>query len=296
MRTLTLSIFMLVWAPNAFAHDGTDHGEPAWSFDPAVIAPLLLLAAMYCAGSVAIARRARPARIRRRQALLYAAGWLSLAGALVSPLHWLGEHLFTFHMIEHEIIMAIAAPLLVLSRPLGVLLWSCPGSIRQQLGRVWQSGASAVAAVGLLNPAVSTVMHGLAIWIWHVPQLFDAAVVHEWAHRLQHLSFLLTALLFWWSLLRRANYGTATWHMFATMIHTSILGALIALAPSVLYRSQTLHASDWGLTPLEDQQLAGLVMWVPAGTIYAGATLVFAALWIARSSRASGGEHVVHPS
>ena len=129
-------------------------------------------------------------------------------------------------------------------------------------------------------------LHGAAIWIWHAPVLFDAAVTHLVLHRLQHLSFLLTALLFWWALLRNCGAGAAAGHLFVTMTHTSLLGALLTFAPRVLYRVQTVHAGDWGLTPIQDQQLAGLVMWVPAGTIYAGAALGFAALWIARSANA----------
>ena len=116
-------------------------------------------------------------------------------------------------------------------------------------------------------------MHGVAIWAWHAPILFDAAVTNIVLHRLQHLSFLLTAIVFWWSVLRNSNAGLAAWHLFVTMLHTSVLGALMALAPRVLYQAQTATAAAWGLTPLEDQQLAGIIMWVPAGTIYAGAAL-----------------------
>jgi cytochrome c oxidase assembly factor CtaG len=114
--------------------------------------------------------------------------------------------------------------------------------------------------------------------------LFDAAVTNVLAHRLQHLSFLLTALLFWWSVFRRSNSGLAAWHLFVTMLHTSVLGALMALAPRVLYNAQTGTAAEWGLTPLEDQQLAGIIMWVPAGTVYAGAALVLILIWIRGSS------------
>jgi putative membrane protein len=98
---------------------------------------------------------------------------------------------------------------------------------------------------------------------------------------LQHLSFLVSALLFWYSLLRTSrSSGEALWHLFFTMLHMSLLGALLALSPRVLYLAQTAHSLAFGLTPLEDQQLAGIVMWVPAGTIYAGAALFFAARWI----------------
>jgi putative membrane protein len=107
-------------------------------------------------------------------------------------------------------------------------------------------------------------------------------------HRLQHQSFLLTAILFWWSIFRSSESGVAAWNLFVTMLHTSILGALMALAPRVLYTVQTATAMDWGLSPLEDQQLAGLIMWVPAGTIYAGAALALTAIWIRHSSDTGG--------
>jgi cytochrome c oxidase assembly factor CtaG len=133
----------------------------------------------------------------------------------------------------------------------------------------------------------ATVLHGIAIWVWHIPALFDAAVVDSTLHRLQHTSFLVTALLFWYSLMRTSRSGQAVWHLFFTMLHTSLLGALLAVAPRVLYAVQTSHSLDWGLTALEDQQLAGIVMWVPAGTVYAGATLYYAARWIGSSARAA---------
>ena len=126
-------------------------------------------------------------------------------------------------------------------------------------------------------------LHGIAIWAWHAPVLFDAAVTNVAMHRLQHLSFLLTAMLFWWSVLYCSNAGAAAWHLFITMMHTGILGALMALAPRVLYQAQTATAAEWGLTPLQDQQLAGLIMWVPAGTIYAGAAIALTVLWIRKS-------------
>ncbi len=286
MRTLALAIVFALSAQFAFAHDGEgEHATRAvWTFDAFVVLVLVASAAMYVLGVLAIQRRTRDGSHNRLHAmLLYLAGWLALAGALVSPLHWLGEHVFTFHMIEHEIVMAVAAPLLVLSRPLGMLLWALPRGVRRLIGRTWRAMAGGAARVGLTSPTGATVVHGVAIWVWHAPQLFDAAVAHESVHRLQHLSFFLTALLFWWVLLRRASCGVATWHLFVTMMHTTVLGALIALAPAVLYHVQTVHAAAFGLTPLEDQQLAGLVMWVPAGTVYAGAALVFAALWVRQS-------------
>jgi putative membrane protein len=238
-----------------------------------IVIPLLVSAVLYGIGSVKAWRGAR--------ALAYFTGWLTLALALLSPFHSLAEHLFTWHMVEHEIIMAVSAPLLVLGRPIGVLLWGLPHKVRLSLTHATRQPVIQRCWSWLTRPLNATLIHAVAIWVWHAPPLFDAAVTHEVLHRLQHLSFLVSALLFWYSLLRTSrSSGEALWHLFFTMLHMSLLGALLALSPRVLYLAQTAHSLAFGLTPLEDQQLAGIVMWGPAGTIYAGAALFFAARWI----------------
>ena len=231
--------------------------------------------------------RAGYGRARLLHGLAYGAGWASLFAALISPLHWLGERVFTFHMIEHEIVMAVAAPLMVLARPIGTMLWGLPGIVkRYSVSLVRQPQVRALWKT-ISEVRNATLLHAVAIWGWHAPGLFDTAVANVVAHRLQHLSFFVTAILFWWSVMRRGDYGVGAFHVFVTMLHTSALGALMALAPRVLYGAQTLHSLEWGLTPIEDQQLAGVVMWIPAGTVYAGAALALTALWISRSSKYS---------
>ncbi|HET6343355.1 MAG TPA: cytochrome c oxidase assembly protein, partial [Myxococcota bacterium] len=107
------------------------------------------------------------------------------------------------------------------------------------------------------------------------------------AHWLQHASFLGTALLFWWAMVgspaRQRTYGASVVHLFLTSLHTGLLGVLLVLSPRLWYPTMGSDAFLWGLSPLEDQQLAGLIMWVPAGVIYAGAALALAGVWIARS-------------
>ncbi|NOJ42179.1 cytochrome c oxidase assembly protein [Bradyrhizobium australiense] len=287
MPTIVLAILTLSLSTDRlFAHGPETHSnDPSWTFDPWIIIPLLVLGVPYAVGSVVLWRRTTVARsLRQWQALSFLGGWLTIAAALVSPLHWLGEHLFCFHMIEHEILMAVSAPLLVVARPIGTLLWSLPRDIRAAAGRLLKRPPVSLTWAWLTTGRNATLVHGGAIWAWHAPILFDAAVTSAPIHRLQHLSFLLTAVLFWWSVLWRSNAGVAAWHLFVTMLHTTILGALMALAPGVLYQPQPATAAAWGLTPLEDQQLAGLIMWVPAATIYAAAALALIALWIRRSS------------
>jgi putative membrane protein len=165
-----------------------------------------------------------------------------------------------------------------------MMLWSLPRQVRVAVGRLLRQPVISVAWQWLSAGRNATLIHGVTIWAWHAPVLFDSAVTDLALHRLQHLSFLLTAILFWWSVFRRSNCGLAAWHLFVTMLHTSVLGALMALAPRLLYASGTAIVGAWGLTPLEDQQLAGMIMWVPAGTIYAGAALALTAVWIRNAS------------
>jgi putative membrane protein len=189
--------------------------------------------------------------------------------------------------------MAVSAPLLVVARPIGTLLWSLPRKCRLAAGRFLRRPLVDRIWNWLSAGRNATVLHGVAIWVWHAPVLFDAAIANVMIHRLQHLSVLLTAILFWWSVFRRSDIGLAAWHLLITMLHTSVLGALLALAPRVLYEAQTAAAARWRLTPLEDQQLAGLIMWVPAGMIYAGAALGLTAIWIRHSGEMRRREHVV---
>jgi cytochrome c oxidase assembly factor CtaG len=249
------------------------------------MAPLLVSAAIYSCGFFVLWRRSRRGRRRQlRSAGFYATGWLSLAAALISPLHELGEHLFTAHMIEHELVMTVAAPLLVLARPGPIFLWSFQPATRRLLGQWARRGPLHRTWDLLTRPLTATALHGIAIWVWHIPIFFDAAANNVDLHRLQHLSFFLTAVWFWWSLVWRSDSAVAAGELFVTMIHTGILGALMALVPRVLYATQSTAAALWGLTPLEDQQLAGLVMWIPVGTVYAGAAIISLARWVTRSS------------
>lgn len=287
---ILLLILMLTGAGPVTAHGGEEHGAgPQWTFDPWIVVPIAALGILFALGLIRLSRRANARVFLFRSGLAYGAGWIALVAALVSPLHFIGEHLFTFHMIEHELVMGVAAPLLALARPVGILFWGMPRRLRHIARKAIKSRSAQRVWVVLSSGLVETALHGLAIWVWHVPALFDATVSDILLHRLQHLSFFATALLFWWTVLWKSDRGTAAWHLFVTMMHTTILGALIALAPRVAYMAQTQSAPEWGLTPLEDQQLAGIVMWVPSGIIYAGAALAMLALWIQGASR--GGSH-----
>jgi putative membrane protein len=294
MRAAVFFVTLLV-SGSALAHIGHVHWwevGTTWTWDPWVVLPLVLSAVLYTVGVARLWRRAGVGRgVRSWQVVCFALGWLLLAAALVAPLHWLGERLFSAHMIEHEILMALAAPLLVVARPIGAILWAMPANWRRASGSLAQVQAIAALWQRLTDPLIATIVHAVALWAWHIPALYQAALTSGRLHWLQHLSFFVTALFFWWSLLRgrarERGYGAAVLYLFATSLHSGFLGILLALARQPLYPLQTRTAAEWGMTPLEDQQLAGLIMWVPAGLIYAAAALALAGVWIARSGAAA---------
>ncbi|MDT7604479.1 MAG: putative rane protein, partial [Acidobacteriota bacterium] len=116
---------------------------------------------------------------------------------------------------------------------------------------------------------------------------FQATLRSEWVHTAQHLSFLVSALLFWWALVHGRQglmgYGAGVLYMFTTMVHSGLLGALITFAGTVWYPAYGGLTASWGLTPLEDQQLGGLIMWIPAGLVYIVAGLALFAGWLRES-------------
>jgi putative membrane protein len=300
MRAAVLLLALFI-PGQASAHAGHVHWlefGATWTWDPWVLLPLFVSAVLYVVGVARLWQRAGLGRgVRLWQAACFTAAWFLLFGALVAPLHWLGERLFAAHMIEHEILMTMAPPLLVVARPIGAIFWALPASWRRRSGGLAQTPALATVWTWLTDPLVATVLHAIALWAWHIPALYEAALTSGRLHWLQHLSFFVTALFFWGSLLRgrarERGYGAAVLYLFATSLHSGFLGILLALARQPLYPAQTRTALEWGLTPLEDQQLAGLVMWIPAGLVYAGAALVLAGLWIARSASdlRTGGRH-----
>jgi putative membrane protein len=301
MRAGILLLLLLAPVP-ASAHAGHVHWwevGTTWTWDPWVVLPLAISLTLYTVGVVRLWRRAGAGRgVRYWQAACFAAAWLLLFAALIAPLHWLGERLFAAHMIEHEILMAVAAPLLVVARPIGAILWAVPRGWRRGTGRAAQQPALARLWGWLTDPLIATILHGIALWAWHVPAFYDAALTSGRLHWLQHLSFFVTALFFWWALLRgrarERGYGAAVFYLFATSLHSGFLGILISLARQPLYPLQTKTALEWGLTPLEDQQVAGLIMWVPGGMVYAVAALALAGLWISRSATSGpGGRHAL---
>lgn len=214
-----------------------------------VVAAVGLGAAACLYGRAVLAR----APLRKGHIAAFAAGWSTVAAALFSPLDHAAVSSFGFHMVQHELLMIVAPPLLILGRPFTALAANLPRS------------ALRIAALPLrIPPLAAWGLHAAALWIGHVPRLFDAGLQSELMHGLQHASFFFSALLFWWTVFRRVRAGTAALYVLTTMLHAGALAALLTFAPAPIYAA----------TSLEQQQLGGLIMWVPAGYAMLLAALV----------------------
>jgi putative membrane protein len=264
----------------------------AWTFEPVTVVLLILTLGLYTVGVARVWSAASPgAGARTWRVACFAAGWIALALALVSPLHALGGMLFSAHMTQHEILISVAAPLLVLGKPVIPFIWAFPPRGRKQLANWAHSRVVASAWRILTAPAMAFGLHALALWGWHLPGPYQATLTSDLAHSLQHTSFIITALLFWWTVLgSRAGHlsrGTSMVYLFATALHTGALGALLTFSQSLWYPSYATTTTPWGLTPLEDQQLGGLIMWIPGSIAYLVGTLGIFALWLRESEKRS---------
>ena len=259
----------------------------------ATLASLLVaVSILYARGVARLWQRAGVGRgIRIADVGRFALGMATIAVALMSPLDALADESFAMHMLEHEMLMVLAAPLLVLARPLEAWARALPPRTRHVLTAFARGPRTASVWRSMTTPVFATGVHASALWIWHAPALFALALASEPMHVFQHLCFFASALAFWWAMFggaARTPAGVSVACLFVTMLHTSVLGALLTLAPSPWY-AQMSNPRLFGLTPLEDQQLGGLIMWVPGGLAYVIVGLAIVSTWLAPPRRMQRG-------
>lgn len=270
----------------AHGHRAQGDGVLGWSFSPLVVLPLAVLLGVFLVGQARLARRSN---VDRPRTWLFVGGWGVLALALVSPLHEGGEVSFTLHMIEHELIMLVATLLLAASHAGGVLAWGLPEPLRKGLGGSWKKPLTNLWR-RLTDPVVATAIQAVAMWAWHAPFLFDRALDSDAWHIAQHLSFVLASLIFWVAMLRPRRGGQllSAACLFLTSLIEGALGALMSLSTSPWYSAYAaMKLSGIGLDPVTDQQLAGLVMWVPGGLVHGIAAVALLYGWVAGENRRS---------
>jgi putative membrane protein len=286
-----------VFVPFALLHIGPPPTPETiwhtWTWDPWVLLVLGAASLLYARGVRTLWRRAGVGRgIRVWQAWCYLGGIVALFVALISPLDAWGTALFSAHMVQHMVLIVVAAPLLALGRPMVPMLWALPRRWRERVGRAAKRRPVRSLWTALTSPLGVWVLHAVAVWVWHAPQLYQATLESYPIHTLQHLSFFGSALLFWWVLIYlgrrgRLGYGLGVLFVFTTAVQGSLLGAVLTFAPTAWYPIYEPSTLAWGRSVLEDQQVGGLIMWVPGGLIYVATALVLLAAWLRVAERQS---------
>lgn len=260
----------------------------AWNAVTAV--SIVLVAAIYTTGVQRLWRNpAGRETIAPWRLVSFLAGCGAAAAALLSVLDEWSDILFSAHMAQHELLMLVAAPLMVAGRPFIASMWAFPRRARESVVSAVHTRAVARSWDALTGPLTVLVLHALVLWIWHLPAMFEAALHDEAVHVVQHLGFFLTAALFWWALIHgrygRLGYGAGVLYVFATAMHTQILGALLTFGTRDWYPTHQARTIAAGGNPLADQQLAGIVMWIPFGVVFLFIGLALFAAWLGEAER-----------
>ncbi len=262
----------------------------AWSRRPEIVLPLATLAVLYGAGWIRLSHRAPGigAGLVGRLVLAYGA-LAALAVALLSPLHDLAYARFSAHMLQHMLLVAVAAPLLLLADPFPVLLWALPARARAAAGRLVVAGAPARSVWRFLTRMPTAwLAHVLVLWLWHLPALYDAALSRHHLHDLQHLTFFASATLFWCPVVDPAprvappaHPGWRIAYLLLAAFQGGALGLLLASRPTVLYAAY----ARGGAAALDDQAWGGIIMWALGGAVEMIAVLTLVFAYLAREER-----------
>lgn len=280
---------------SAAAHGSAPEGSLSdvllngWTPEAATAIPLAIATVWYALGVFRLVEENKPEAISRGRVLAFIAGIVVLMIALQSPIDVLSEDLFSVHMCQHLLLMLAAPPLLVWSDCPIIFLRALPRRGRKVAARIW---------IGTkVNRAYRWFMHPLVVWIafcgafvfWHAPRPYEWALDNNGVHIMEHLSFFVTSLAFWSLVLpsrgvrRRLQHGPALLLIVSTAVLSGLPGALMIFAPRPLYPAHAAGVAKWGLTLMEDQQLAGLIMWIPAGAAYIVAAIMVFLEWLRES-------------
>jgi putative membrane protein len=254
----------------------------AWNLDPVLITGFLLVVWAYHRGRV----RGPLRNADRWRARCFAGALIALAVALISPLDAMAGVLASAHMVQHVLLILVAAPLLALSAPSSALLRGAPLAVRRAPGN-WRRrlGVTTADLSALHHPVAVWLLHVAVLWFWHAQVLYDAALRNAVVHVVEHATFLITGLLFWRLVIGartagRVSHGLGVLLVFAMALQSVFLSVLLVFARTPWYAGYAATTRAWGLDQLADQQLAGAIMWVPAGLIYVAAGLAVMVAWL----------------
>jgi putative membrane protein len=257
----------------------------SWAWRPEIILTLSLAAGVRLAGRWRLKRRGSSQLVKPWRTVSYLAGLAVLWIALMSPIDVLSSQFFFMHMIQHLLLVMIAPPLLLISDPMPIMLWGLPSNLRLEIGRWLRPGSRFRGTVRSLTTPGLVWLYFVAVLVgWHDPRLYNLALESELVHDLEHLTFLGTAVLFWWHIVgsaphihRRLSQGMRIGYALSVVPPTALTGIAIAFASQPIYEYYTTVPRLGTMTVLQDQMLSGVIMWIPGSMMYIVAALVLIA-------------------
>lgn len=232
-----------------------------WNLDPVLIAVLMAVAVIYYKGWRRREAHGR-SEIGRNEAVCFFSGWLIATLALISPLCPLSVALFAARVGQHMILALVAAPLIMLGRPeVAFAAFWRPLPVGSRAGTIVRACTGRVGA---------WLAFATFIWFWHAPGPYAATFASDSVYWAMHITLFGSALLLWRTLVGgdARQHAAAVLSGFTTSLHMGLLGAIITLAPRAVYEPHAATTGAWDLSPLADQQLGGLLMWVPGGGLF----------------------------
>lgn len=266
-----------------------------WEWRPGVLLVLLPLLALYLVGWVRLRRRGAVRLASRWRIAAYLSGMIFLAVSLMSPVDQLGGQLFFMHMIQHKIVVMVAAPLIWLGNPFPIGLWGFPAAGRRAVGAMLREDSP-------LRGMLTTLSQPFVAWIafvfiyvgWHDPGLYNLALENPQVHNLQHITFFVSAMLFWWHvtgaaprLHKRLSPWVAIAMLVAAIPFNAITGFAIANNDTPIYTYYESVPRIWGISVMDDQALGGVIMWIPGSEMLFQAAFLILALMFIRDKKAN---------
>lgn len=293
LLSLPLVALLLALPATTLAH-GDSAPEPTfpgvlfmWSFDPLALGGIAVatLAWWWAVRRVNAAHPSNPHPAYR--SWLFGSGLAAIGVALLSPIEAYEGQLFSVHMVQHMILELVAAPLLLAGAPITLALRASTPRVRRWLLAILQSRIVHVISF----PVIAWFLFAAVNWGWHFSTLYDQALENVPLHYFQHATFLVAALLFWWPIIGadpspwRMPHPVRLLYLFLAMPQNSFLGVALMSSPTVLYPHYVTNARSWGMSPLEDQQLGGVIMWAVGDIGFIAGMAAVVVMWMRYEER-----------
>jgi cytochrome c oxidase assembly factor CtaG len=266
----------------------------SWELRPEIIILLIVAGAVYFMGWRRLRRRSRrgDGLATRWRLAAYWTGLVIVALALMSPIDVLASQFFFMHMIQHLLLIMAAAPLLMVANPMPFMLWGLPASLRRRVGG-WLSrllhrkSSTRHYLRSVTGSGVVWMVYVFILLGWHDPNAYNAALRVEWVHDLEHFTFFLAAILYWWRITdaaphihKRMSRTAQVAYTLAAIPPNMLLGIAISFAEQAIYTYYLGVPRVWGIDVLDDQTLGGVIMWVPGSMMYIVVVLIIASRWL----------------